>query len=297
MEDELGIKNIDTGIGSAGVGFVVVPTDVDREEYINDCYRTNTLTINGGKGYGFFSGVHTDVNVMQNISFPTDERNRGTAVVWVRDAISQLPVIIASLRKQDEYYNLAENQFRIKRNNVEKTKAIEIFADGDESCIDIILLSDEITPANFNIKINSKNQKSILNINCDNEINIVSDNKIKIETNKKVEIEITEEGETKTAISYELGKGFIYKDEFENEINCKDGEINIISEKINHNGGKEPMVLGDTLVDLLRDVLSEIQKMTFTSPSGITSTPINSLSFLNIQNELSKIKSKKSNVE
>lgn len=72
-EDVIGIRNLDTGIGSAGVGFVVVPSEVDRVQYINDCYRTNTLTINGGKGYGYFSGVHADINVMQCIKFPTDE--------------------------------------------------------------------------------------------------------------------------------------------------------------------------------------------------------------------------------
>ena len=55
MEEEyIGIRNLDTGIGSAGVGFVVVPSDIDREQYINDCYRTNTLTINGGKGLRIF---------------------------------------------------------------------------------------------------------------------------------------------------------------------------------------------------------------------------------------------------
>ena len=54
------------------------------------------------RGYGYFSGVHADINVMQNITFPTDEENRGTAVVWVKDAISQLPVIVGVLRKQNE---------------------------------------------------------------------------------------------------------------------------------------------------------------------------------------------------
>ena len=116
MEDDvIGISNLDTGIGSAGVGFVVVPSEVDRVQYINDCYRTNTLTINGGKGYGYFSGVHADINVMQNIKFPTDEENRGTSVVWVKDAVSQLPVIVAVLRKQGDHYSLDENQYRLKR--------------------------------------------------------------------------------------------------------------------------------------------------------------------------------------
>jgi hypothetical protein len=298
MEEEyIGIRNLDTGIGSAGVGFVVVPSDIDREQYINDCYRTNTLTINGGKGYGYFSGVHADINVMQNITFPTDEENRGTAVVWVKDAISQLPVIVGVLRKQNEYYSLAENQFRLKRQNGDKTKFVELFIDGDESCFDIVLVGDEETPAELNVKLGSKNKDSILNISSDNELNISSEKKVKIGTNQKIEVEISDKGETKTSIVYELGLGLVYKDEFENEITCKDGQVDVISKKINHNSGKEPMVLGNTLADLLDEMLKAIQAITVISPVGATSTPVNAASFAAIQAKLDTIKSKISNLE
>ena len=298
MEDEyIGIRNLDTGIGNAGVGFVVVPSNIDREQYINDCYRTNTLTINGGRGYGYFSGVHADINVMQNIVFPSDEENRGTAVVWVKDAISQLPVIVGVLRKQGEYYSLAENQFRLKRENKTKTKTVELFIDGNESCFDIILIGDEDTPADFNIKLNSKNKDSVLNVSSDNEINLSSEKKIKIETNQKIEIEISDKGETKSNIVYELGSGFAYKDEFENEITCKDGEVNIISKRINHNSGEEPMVLGETLAGIMKDILTAVQKLTVITPVGASSPPVNLADFAAIQAKIDTIKSKISNIE
>jgi len=298
MEEEyIGIRNLDTGIGSAGVGFVVVPSDIDREQYINDCYRTNTLTINGGKGYGYFSGVHADINVMQNITFPTDEENRGTAVVWVKDAISQLPVIVGVLRKQNEYYSLAENQFRLKRQNGDKTKFVELFIDGDESCFDIVLVGDEETPAELNVKLGSKNKDSILNISSDNELNISSEKKVKIGTNQKIEVEISDKGETKTSIVYELGLGLVYKDEFENEITCKDGQVDVISKKINHNSGKEPMVLGETLTGILKDILTAIQKLTVVTPVGTSSPPVNIAEFATIQAKINIIKSKISNLE
>lgn len=296
MEDEvIGIRNLDTGIGSAGVGFVVVPSEVDRVQYINDCYRTNTLTINGGKGYGYFSGVHADINVMQNIKFPTDEENRGTPVVWVKDAVSQLPVIVAVLRKQGEYYSLNENQFRLKRGT--KTRNVEIFIDGSTSALDITILGDKEEPADINVKLSSENADSVLTVSCDNEINIIGDKAINVTTNKKATLKVTEKGEDKMSLSYELGVGLKYKDEFENEVTAKEGQVDVISKKINHNSGKEPMVLGNTLADLLNEFLAAVQKITVISPVGVTSVPVNVGDFAAIQAKLDTIKSQISNLE
>lgn len=296
MEEEvIGIRNLDTGIGSAGVGFVVVPSEVDRVQYINDCYRTNTLTINGGKGYGYFSGVHADINVMQNIHFPTDEENRGTPVVWVKDAISQLPVIVGVLRKQNEYYSLNENQWRLKRGT--ETRNVEIFVDGTTAGLDITVLGDKDEPANIDIKLTSENKDSVLNVVSDNEINITGEKAVNVTTNQKATLRVTEKGEDKMSLSYELGIGLKYKDEFENEITAKDGQVDIISKKINHNSGKEPMVLGDTLATLLDEMLKAIQAITVISPVGQTSVPVNISDFAAIQAKLNTIKSKISNIE
>lgn len=296
MEDEvIGIRNLDTGIGSAGVGFVVVPSEVDRVQYINDCYRTNTLTINGGKGYGYFSGVHADINVMQNIKFPTDEENRGTPVVWVKDAVSQLPVIVAVLRKQGEYYSLNENQFRLKRGT--ETRNVEIFIDGSTSALDITILGDKEEPANIDVKLSSENADSVLTVSCDNEINIIGEKAVNVTTNKKATLKVTEKGEDKMSLSYELGVGLKYKDEFENEVTAKEGQVDVISKKINHNSGKEPMVLGDTLAKILDDMLKAIQAITVISPVGVTSVPVNIADFAAIQAKLDTIKSEISNLE
>lgn len=296
MEEEvIGIRNLDTGIGSAGVGFVVVPSEVDRVQYINDCYRTNTLTINGGKGYGYFSGVHADINVMQNIHFPTDEENRGTPVIWVKDAISQLPVIVGVLRKQNEYYSLNENQWRLKRGT--ETRNVEIFVDGTTAGLDITVLGDKDEPANIDIKLTSENKDSVLNVVSDNEINITGEKAVNVTTNQKATLRVTEKGEDKMSLSYELGIGLKYKDEFENEITAKDGQVDIISKKINHNSGKEPMVLGNTLAKLLDDMLKAIQSITVITPSGGSSVPVNIGDFAAIQSKLDTIKSKISNIE
>lgn len=294
MEEVLGIRSLDTGIGSAGVGFVVVPEEVDRNQYIKDCYRTNTVTINGGKGYGYFSAVNVDVNVMQNIEFPVDKDNRGTPVVWVKDAISQLPVIVAVLRKQNNYYSLNENQKRIYVGTAER--GVEILADGNNSSLQISLVGDSEEYSEFDLKLTSSKKNSVFNLFSDNEINITTEKRLNVISNDEVEAKIKKNGDDKVSIKFN-GEGLLYKDENKNEFEIKNGEINIKSDKINHNDGKEPMVLGDTLVNILNDLLSAIEKLTVISPTGETSVPVNVAEFVTIQSKINNIKSKKSNLD
>ena len=65
-----------SSIGQSGVGFIVVPDDNAREDYINDCYRTMTVTMNGGFGYGYISNVKILGDVLQQIKFPLKSTDR-----------------------------------------------------------------------------------------------------------------------------------------------------------------------------------------------------------------------------
>lgn len=73
--------------------------------------------------------------------------------------------------------------------------------------------------------------------------------------------------------------------------------INIIAKTINHNSGKEPMVLGDTLQKLLEELIDAILKLTVTTPNGPSGTPINFAMFNKVKGKLEQFKSKLSNLE
>ena len=295
MKDILGILNINLNIGSGGVGWVVIPEGADRQAYIKDCYRTQTLTINAGIGYGFFSNVLTDQSVMQNIHFPEGEENRGSAVIWIKDEVSNLPIIVASLRKQDDFYVLSGNQFRLARETEETS--VEVFIDGNTSTLHVNVVGNNANPSKLNIKLSSENKDSVFNLSSDGDINISADKKMKLVTNNSIDLQIKKDGEVKTEMSYVLEEGLKYKDEFENEVTIKDGEIDVVSKKINHNKGSEPMVLGDTLADILKDLCKAIQQLTVVTPVGTSSVPVNIADFASIQAKIDNIKSKKSNLE
>lgn len=290
----IGIKNLNNDIGSAGVGFVVIPEYADRDQYIKDCYRTNTLTINGGLGYGFFSNINVDQSLMQEIKFPIDKNNRGTSVIWVKDSISQLPVIIGSLRKQEDYQELDENQFIIKRSG--ENGNVEIFLDGDKNRLDINLLNDnELENSVFNIKLNSKNKNSVFNIQVDNEINIKSEKTINISSSNS-SLNILN-GNEKNIEIFLSKSGLLYKDDKNNQLKIGEDGVNIISDNIIQNSGDNHIVLGEKLNDMIKELIDLITKIKVTTPSGISSPPINSPEFLNIKTKLSEHLSNKSRVE
>lgn len=321
----IGLVKVETGVGSGGVGFLVVPDEIDRTQYIEDCYRTQTVSMNGGEGYGFYNSVRCPQNILENLQFPT-ETSRGTPVVWIKDGMSHLPVIVGWLRPEGDFYALGENQWRVSRGNDKRN--VELFVDGNVAALQISVMGDSEEPANVDIKLTSQNQDSVFNLSSDNEINLNATKKASISGDNELDFNIKEKGEVKgqiryligeglsiiseknvswtirddedkelTTMTYKAGTGFVYKDEFGNEIKCSDGLVELISKKINHNSGKEPMVLGDTLEKILNDLLTAIQKLTVISPVGATSPPVNIADFAEIQARLDTIKSKKSNLE
>lgn len=297
MNEILGKSIPDSGIGSGGIGWVVIPSEINREQYIRDCYRTHTLTINAGIGCGFFNNIPVAENVIQNIEFPDDKNNRGSAVVWIKDSVTNLPVVIAEIRRQNDYYNLDENQIFIKRSTKDNTKSIKILADGNSPTLFIDVSSKSDNPSKINIKLTSKNKNSVLNLDCDNQINITSAQEINAISESKISMKIKKEGEIKTELSYTAGEGLNYQDEFGNKIICEDNKVNIVSKNIIHNEGSESMVLGDTLSKLLSQLISEIQKITVKVSGTISSVPLNVAMLKAIASKIESIKSSKSNLD
>lgn len=291
---DVGIKKLKTGVDVGGVGWLVVPEGSDRKTFIEDCYRTQTVSINGGEGYGCFSAVPCPQNVLENLIFPVED-NRGTPVIWVRDGISRLPLIVGWLRKEGDHYSLGEHQWRISRG--EGMKNVDIFVDGVTSTLLINVLGDSEEPANVDIVLSSSNKDSTFTLSTDNEINVNAAKKISLSTNSEVNLSVDEKGVTKGQLRYVLGTGWELTDEFGNVIRTSDGLLEIIGEKINHNDGAEPMVLGDTLSTLLEDLLTALQKLTVMTPSGASTVPINVADFAAIQQRINDIKSKKSNLD
>ena len=284
-----------TSIGQSGVGFIVVPDDNTREQYIKDCYRTSTVTINGGYGYGYISSVKIFPDVLQKIKFPITQNDRGTPVFWVRENFSNRPIVVGILSEEGYTNLLKENQQRIVQQIGDNI--VEIFLDANSALLNINVVGTSETPSTINVKNSSGSDKSVLNIETDGQAS-VSANTIVATSRKEFNIFLkNSKNEELISITGNEEKTE-YKDHFKNKIVSDKDNVNIqVDKKFNINGGKEPMVLGDTLAKLLDDMLKAIQAITVISPVGVTSVPVNIGDFAAIQAKLDTIKSKISNLE
>lgn len=320
MTAELEInRGAKTTVGQSGVGFVVVPNDDKREDYINDCYRTMSVTINGGFGYGYISNVKILGNVLQQIKFPLKSTERGTPVFWVRENFTNRPIIVGVIPEGNYTNLLTEGQGRYVQQVGERV--VEIFEDATNGVLNISVVSDSEHPANVRIKASSGTTESVLEVESDgivrvsgNQIesvarqdfkmvlkNAVDDELVTI-TGDKEKVEYVDQFKTNVRLSKE---SVDVNTEIDVNVEAKDSAINVTSKeinlktdnKLNLDSGKEPMVLGDTLKGILNDILKAIQTMTVMTPTGPSSVPINIADFASIQAKLQTILSKKSNLD
>lgn len=288
-------RGADTGIGQSGVGYIVVPDINTREQYIKDCYRTSTVTISGGYGYGYISSVKIFPDVLQKIHFPLTSEERGTLVFWVRENFSNRPVVVGILSEEGFTNLLTENQQRIVQKIGENI--VEIFLDANTSILNINVVGTSDAPSHVTIKSVSGNENSLIALETDGKVKISAKNIETIVRNNFKYFLKNGKNEELISLSGDDEKTE-FKDKHGNEIIINNDNVNIrVSNKLNINDGKEPMVLGNTLVNLLKEILQAIQKLTVVTPAGNSSVPVNIASFISAEQKLNNILSKISNLD
>ena len=282
-----------TCLGESGIGYVVIPDNDTRDEYINNCYYSCTVTIDGGYGYSYIENVPIPLELLQQIKFPLKEDEVGSRVFWVRENTFNRPVIVGILNNLYEPNGMAAGQNRYVQEI--NGNVVEIFMDANTAEMNIKVTGSKNNPSKINV---------ISNTNEDSEINVTSSGKVKISAKNliveafKDAVFTLKKNDSKELLKIESNDIQLkITDQFDNEVTLKDGEINVVSDKINHNGGNEPMVLGNTLKESLSNLIDAILSMTMVTPTGASSTPMNAAQFIQIKSQLNNILSQKSNLE
>lgn len=289
---------IPSGNAPAGIGYIVIPDDesVDRDKYVEDCYRSHTVTMYGGQHYGFFFDVSIDSQVLKHIQFPKEKNTLGTPVVWVNIKPWNKPVIISLLKSSDDYYLNDEGELNMTREW--EGNHVDISTKAKKGTFEVNISTNAGVKGAFRVNIVNPDKTCEFPVYVKGKVKIHATEETKIVSDKKIQLHVVDEdSKDRVVITYEREKGFTYIDEFENEINIKDGQLQIKSEKINHGDGAEPMVLGDTLKSVIGELIDAISAITVPTAFGPSGTPINSAQFSSIKGKLDTILSKISNLD
>lgn len=283
---------------SAGIGYITIPENIDRDNFIEYCYRTSTITLMLENG-GVIDKVLITKQSLEEVVFPEKSGLQGSQIVWVNQPRKQFPIAIGILSKNNEFVNFNKNKSGLRRTS--KNFVSEVLVDAEKGIVLITSNSSIEGGGDIYIISTNKNKTSNLNVIVSQDVNFTSTN-FNVSTSKKIKLYIKDKDvdEEITEISYEKGVGLSYKDEFKNECYINGDNIQFKpNSKFNVGSGKEPAMLSDTFKQMFNDytdILSKLAdscaKIQVGTPMGPSTVPVNVADFAQASLDLNEIKNR-----
>jgi hypothetical protein len=172
----------------AQYGYIVVPSDVDRAKFIEQCYRWERVSIMIERGGGVIHECYITRAVLQDIEFPTASNNLGSCVLFLTDSQSGHPVIFGVLSKEDESQLLKEGVFKISKRY--QGDSVTITGDAVKGVINLAVEGGSVSQ--LNISVNNTDKTGILNLRCQGNICFKMDGVLKINEGSEPMVKGTE---------------------------------------------------------------------------------------------------------
>lgn len=281
---------------SAGIGYIIIPGGVDKNKFIDSCFRKGTISLLLENG-GIIDNVLITKSALNEIVFPETFKTKGSLVVWINQPRKNQPIAIGCMSKVNEFVNFSKNKASLKRST--KNYISEVLVDAHRGVVFITSNSTVEGGGDIFIVSTNKNKSSKINIISSSEVNLTSPNfnvvnsngfNIKIK-NKEIDDEITE-------IKYEKAVGLSIIDEFGNSYYMNSDNIQFKpNKKFNIGVGNEPAMLSETFrkmfvdyTDTLSKFATECAKLQVGTAMGPSTIPTNTTNFSQIALDLNEIK-------
>lgn len=278
----------------SGVGYIVIPRGVNTAEYVQRCYRNHSVSISGGYDSTYMHGVKITEEALNKIKFPDNDDGLGSPVVWLRDSFTNRAIVIGTLKTAGESNMVQGSQQRLVQETAQSV--VEMFLDALNCSINISAQGNENIPAVINLKASS-------GTDAGDVVNIISKDRINAD-GRHMKVNLTEDFELtinngKEDIIHIVGneEELHITDHFKNEAIFNEENVQILTTKFNVGTGREQMVLGNTLIDLLSQLIDAILNMTVLTHVGPSGTPVNAAAFSEIKGKLEEALSKLSNTD
>jgi hypothetical protein len=298
-EETLGIKGIPSGNLPAGVGYVIIPNNVDIRTYKEDVYRSGRISIYGGYGHSNFYNVLIDREVLQRIKFPSKVGEFGSPVVWINIPKHNEPIVISCLKYDEDFHSVSEFRSRTTRGN--DGNLVDFDLDGKKGKATLNIVGNANSNGELEITINSIKGKGLLKLIVNGKIlEKSSDSVIRISEKEMISAVTNKKGITlaKLELHSENPERLYYEDEFGNKMTASKEKFNFrsdTSKKIDFGDGAEPLVLAKTLKSILDEYDDALSKMTVPTAFGPSGTRINDSEFKAVRAKFEQFFSKLTN--
>lgn len=207
-------------------GYIAIPEGVDRDAFIETCFRRNRVTIITDYG-AVINECYVLKNVLQMIEFPVEVGFKGSCVCYVCGEFSNKPIVIGVIDENDQSSLLNENMFRLTK----KMNGTEILIQGDPGNNSLIVNVTSKEPANIKIAVKG-NEENTVAIQSSGVVDITTDKLVNIKSFETISSQIVDVENQEDIHSIERNKEGIVitrktKDS-ENTITLNDQETSIV---------------------------------------------------------------------
>lgn len=321
MSKRLGVFPASTGTPTAGIARVILPSDVERDNYVTQCLRTGRVSIATEFGE-FFNDVAISLEALNHLTFPINHEKFGSQVVWLRTTGHQKPVIVGILINTDESPALGEDVFSLLRESA--NGLVNILGDGKTGVITVEAAGKSSGTGGVILRVSNPQNDALLRLIICGDVDVQVRRKIKIKTNRHWSLVVgdaTAANNIDTELGYVYNEGLTYIDEWGNKITTREEQIQIensegvsilltpellrikLGETENRTievneqgislgtagGSADPAVLGNKLKEWLENVLRSIQTLTVPTALGPSGVPINAAEFASAAQRLDTI--------
>lgn len=252
----------------AGVGYVILSREQDRDQYVSGCFRNNRLTIISDQGE-VIKNCFVTRSVWSDVQFPETIKDRGSLVAWINIPYQNKAIIIGVMNKKDELNTvLSEHIFKQERKSAGGVGAL-INGDGKTGTLTFIASGDDTDKGEIYLKALNEKQMAFMQLYVQGKVEFEVDKDLDFKIGNKFSITIKDEENKKiqALIDYTLGSGFNLLDEFNNNIKTEKDKVTVQAASGNkiyiktEGNTSEPALLGDKVENAFEEIQRLLENM------------------------------------
>lgn len=201
---------------SNGHAYIAIPQGIDRDSFIETCYRRNRVTLITDFG-AVINECYILNTALQEIEFPQSAGEKGSCVCYVSNSFSNKPIVIGVIYENDNSSLLNEQMFRFRK----KMNETEILVQGDPLNNNFIISVTSGNPSNIKLSIKG-NEESKLDIDSSGSVNVAADKTVNIMSFGELGFQIKDVEEQDAVYKTTINKEGIVFDRKNSE-----GEVNV----------------------------------------------------------------------
>lgn len=279
-------------------GNVIIPTQVDREDYIKTCQRLGRVSVYIASNGAVLHNCIVTNQVFQDLTFPETEKDLGSLVLVTSDSYYNYNIVIGTLPYGNQTSNYQEGVYQKFWSGTENNFSEKVnWLEGE---MDVTMSGKRKSKISINARNNERTAE--INLNSNGNVNIFADGELNETTGSHIKSQvIDDEGETSTIeTSTPTEKTIVVGTEDEKTSITINGQTYVLetgdgseetvitinkntvtietktanikaTEKVNLGNGGQPIPLGNNLKSILEKINSNIDTLKSATSTALAS--------------------------